>query len=74
MAANLSLPAATKLDRWWAGEPSERYWMEVSDRGADLGIHLNTPLLDENAKPIWSYDLVDDVIKSHETGSGTTTV
>jgi hypothetical protein len=61
MAAYLSLPDAAKLDRWWVGEPFERYWMEVSDRGDDLGVDLNAPLLGEDEQPFWSYDLVDDV-------------
>lgn len=49
------------LERWWLGDPSERYWLEVSDRGADLGADLNAPTTNEVGRRFWSYDLLDEV-------------
>jgi hypothetical protein len=49
------------VDRWWLELPTERFWLEVSDRGADLGLDLNAPAGDENGDRFWSYDLVDEV-------------
>ena len=47
--------------RWWDDETGERYWMEVSDRGADLGVDLNAPTTNEVGGRFWSYDLLDEV-------------
>src|SRR4051794_21561634 len=61
MATTQSRLRTAQLDRWWMDELSERYWMEVSDRGADLGVDLNAPLFGEDGESFWSYDLVDEV-------------
>lgn len=49
------------LDLWWATDPGERYWLEVSDRGTDLGVDLNAPTENERGRPFWSYDLLREV-------------
>ena len=49
------------LDRWWLGDPSERFWLEVGDRGADLGADLNAPAANEVGGRFWSYDLLEEV-------------
>src|SRR5688572_23542829 len=49
------------LDRWWLGDPSERFWLEVGDRGADLGADLNAPTANEVGGRFWSYDLLEEV-------------
>ncbi len=49
------------LDLWWAEFPTERYWLEVSDRGSDLGVDLNAPTTNEQGQPFWSYDLLGQV-------------
>jgi hypothetical protein len=49
------------VERWWEGDPNERYWLEVSARGNDLGVDLNAPTLNEVGQPFWSYDLLRDV-------------
>jgi hypothetical protein len=49
------------LDLWWAGHPAERYWLEVGDRGPDLGVDLNAPTRNERGQPFWSYDLLREV-------------
>jgi hypothetical protein len=50
-----------RINRWWANEPAEIFWLEVSARGVDVGLDLNAPLLNERGRPFWSYDLVDHV-------------
>lgn len=52
---------APALERWSATDPQERYWLEVSDRGDDLGIDLNGPTTNEVGRPFWSYDLLLEV-------------
>lgn len=51
-----------KINRWWVGGADEVFWLEVSARGADLGIDLNAPATDERGeRPHWSYALIDEV-------------
>jgi hypothetical protein len=49
------------LDLWWEALPAERYWLEVSDRGADLGLDLNAPTTNEQGQLFWSYELLREV-------------
>lgn len=60
---DISLPSQVRstLDRWWVGDPAERYWLEVSERDDDLGIDLNAPTTNEVGRPFWSYDLLQEV-------------
>jgi hypothetical protein len=51
---------ATARDRWWQGEPDERYWLEITDR-SDLGVDLNAPQLDEAGHEYWGYSLIRDI-------------
>ena len=41
---------------WWQGIPSERYWLESTDR-LDLGADLRAPELDESGRENWRYSL-----------------
>jgi hypothetical protein len=45
---------------WWADDPSERYWAEITDRD-DLGADLKCPQADESGKSYWSYSLIHEV-------------
>jgi hypothetical protein len=47
------------MNRWWEGEPSEHYWLEITDR-PDLGADLNAPQIDESGQARWSYDLLKE--------------
>ena len=49
------------IARWWASDSTERYWLEVSDRGSDLGADLNAPASNETGGAFWSYDLLREV-------------
>lgn len=46
--------------RWWHDDPSEVFWLEITDR-ADLGLDLNGPEVRETGGPYWSYDFVREV-------------
>lgn len=48
------------LNLWWDSDPSERYWMEITDR-QDLGTDLLAPQADDAGRAYWSYNLVTDV-------------
>ena len=48
------------LQRWWAGQPDERFWMEVTGR-ADVGTDLHAPQRDDAGHVNWTYALVRDV-------------
>jgi hypothetical protein len=47
------------INDWWAGDPAERYWMEITDR-EDLGDDLRAPTLNGTGKPYWGYTLVTE--------------
>lgn len=42
--------------RWWSGDPTERYWLESTDR-KDLGTDLRAPAVDDTGKEYWGYTL-----------------
>jgi hypothetical protein len=48
------------LNRWWASEPDERFWLETTNR-SDIGRDLNAPQADETGRENWSYALVREV-------------
>jgi hypothetical protein len=48
------------LPRWWAGEPAQRFWMEVTGR-ADVGTDLHAPQRDDAGHENWTYALVREV-------------
>lgn len=45
------------INAWWAGDPSERFWMETTGR-LDPGVDLHAPQLNGAGKPEWGYALV----------------
>jgi len=47
-------------ERWWADQPAEAFWLEITDR-ADLGLDLHAPAADEEGYEYWSYALVREV-------------
>jgi hypothetical protein len=49
-----------EINEWWASEPSERYWIEVTDREV-LGSNLIAPKTASNGKATPSYTLVSHV-------------
>lgn len=63
------------INEWWAADPAQRYWMEVTDRG-DLGADLFAPTTDGSGKPYWGYELVtyvqpgDIILHWHKTLAG----
>lgn len=48
------------INEWWAGDPAERYWLEITDR-ENLGVNLHAPKVDGGGNPYWSYELVAHV-------------
>jgi hypothetical protein len=46
-------------DRWWINDPTERYWLESTDR-KDLGTDLRAPEFDDTGKVNWRYTLFKD--------------
>jgi 5-methylcytosine-specific restriction protein A len=59
-------------ERWWAGDPSERYWLEATDR-EDIGADLKAPETDAGGRDNWRYTLfreanVGDVVFHYDGG------
>jgi len=48
------------INEWWAGEPTERYWLEITDRES-LGFDLHAPKMNQSGSETWSYSLVSHV-------------
>lgn len=44
------------INNWWADDPRERYWMEITDRG-DMGADLRAPKQDAAGRDSWTYTL-----------------
>lgn len=63
------------IDQWWANQPHELYWMEITNR-ADLGADLFAPQTQQGGKPYWGYELLthvmpgDIVLHWHKTLAG----
>jgi hypothetical protein len=63
------------IDEWWATDPDQRFWMEITDR-EDLGADLFAPTTDGSGRPYWGYELVtyvqagDVVLHWHKTLAG----
>ncbi|MGW4214134.1 DUF3883 domain-containing protein [Lentzea sp. NPDC004789] len=49
-----------KINAWWAGDPAERYWMEITDR-PDPGTDVNAPQRNGAGIEEWSYSLVTEL-------------
>lgn len=47
-------------NRWWAADPAERFWIELSYRD-DFGVDLNAPTTDERGREHHSYFLITEV-------------
>jgi hypothetical protein len=45
---------------WWAAEPNERYWLEITDR-LDLGTDLNAPQQNDQGRAYWGYSLINEI-------------
>jgi hypothetical protein len=48
------------LNRWWRDDPSEVFWVEITDRN-DLGVDLNAPQLADNGREFWAYSLITEI-------------
>ncbi len=63
------------IDEWWAADPDQRFWMEITDR-EDLGADLFAPTTDGSGRPYWGYELItyvqagDIVLHWHKTLAG----
>ena len=42
---------------WWSNKPTEKYWLEISDR-SDLGANLHAPQTNQSGNQYWSYSFV----------------
>src|SRR5262249_25034485 len=57
---------AGHVNDWWAGDPRQRFWLEITDRN-DIGVDLHCPQRDAhgNRNPgyslIWSVQ-IDDIV------------
>ena len=49
--------AAGDLNVWWQGDPSERYWLEITDR-PDIGVDLHAPQRDASGNQTPGYSLM----------------
>jgi hypothetical protein len=45
------------ISEWWAADPDQRFWMEITDR-EDLGADLFAPTRDGSGRPYWGYELL----------------
>lgn len=60
------------INEWWAADPSQRFWMEITDRD-DLGADLFAPTTNGSGDPYWGYELItyvqpgDIVLHWHKT-------
>jgi hypothetical protein len=63
------------INEWWAADPDQRFWMEITDRD-DLGADLLAPTTDGGGRPYWGYELLtyvqagDIVLHWHKTLAG----
>lgn len=48
------------VNRWWRRDPSERYWLEITNR-EDIGTNLVAPQVNDQGAEYWSYSLVREV-------------
>lgn len=49
-----------EFNRWWDNDPSERYWLEITDR-KNLGIDLRAPQSGQDGRAKWQYSLINEV-------------
>lgn len=48
------------INEWWAGDPTERFWLEITDRDT-LGEDLLAPKTDQSGNATWSYALISHI-------------
>ncbi|MFB6855867.1 protein NO VEIN domain-containing protein [Streptomyces sp. NPDC056341] len=48
------------VNRWWRRDPSERFWLEITNRD-DIGTNLLAPQVNDQGVEYWSYALVREV-------------
>jgi hypothetical protein len=58
MADGTAYPGALK--RWWAGDASEIFWLESTDR-ADVGRDVHAPEANDSGKLDWRYGLLREI-------------
>ena len=51
------LAEAGHVNTWWAGDPRQRFWLEITDR-PDIGIDLHCPQRDATGSPTPGYSLI----------------
>ncbi len=49
-----------EFNRWWSGQPEERFWLEITDR-KDLGVDLQAPQIGRDGHEVWHYSLITEV-------------
>lgn len=60
------------ISEWWAADPDQRFWMEITERD-DLGADLFAPTANDKGRPYWGYELItyvqagDIVLHWHKT-------
>lgn len=60
------------VQKWWAGRPEERFWLEATDR-EDIGADLRAPLVDASGRDNWRYTLFQatrpgDIVFHYDAG------
>ncbi|WP_412516468.1 DUF3883 domain-containing protein [Actinomadura madurae] len=53
-------PPTGALNRWWEEDPTERFWMEITDR-PDLGSNVRALQRNGTGGEFWSYSLVTEI-------------
>lgn len=48
------------VNKWWRHDPTERYWLEITNR-EDIGTNLLAPQVNDRGEEYWSYALVREV-------------
>ena len=48
------------INRWWANDPAERFWLEITDRD-DIGADLHIPQTGDDGTEFWGYSLIKEV-------------
>lgn len=49
-----------EFNRWWADNPDEVFWLEVTDR-KDIGTDLNAPQIRDDGHEYYGYSLISEV-------------
>ena len=68
--AQYRLDEAGRVNAWWAGDPRQRFWLEITDR-PDIGVDLHCPRRDAAGNRNPGYSLIWSVESA--TSSSTTT-